>query len=373
MSRPPLRDMSRPAALGHLSVVDLSSGVAGQYCGKLMAGYGADVTLAEPSGGTPTRREPPFAADDDTGSLLFRQLNQGKASVTLPDEEPARESRLRALVARADVVIRDAGTVLPPLAPTVVECLVSDFPENGPYGGWSADEMVHQALSGYMNATGRSDRQPLYGVGRRAYYACGTTAFVSVLAALHERRRSGRGQRVRASVFESMAAMGQNFVTQYSYNGTTETRARYTGLLATLRCADGYIVMFAIRDPAAVCRTFGAEELVDDPRFDRPGSLIRNWDELVKVFQERALRMTTEEVVTRAQELRVSCERVWTLEELVASDQWRDRGFVRSLRSSRDGREEQALGPVFRISGSPYLADMPSPGLADPGSPGEDR
>ncbi|WP_433249386.1 CoA transferase [Actinomadura nitritigenes] len=372
MSGPPRRDTSRPAALVHLRVVDLSSGVAGQYCGKLMAGYGAEVTLAESAGGTPTRRMPPFTTDG-TGSLLFRHLNQGKASVTLPGEGSARDVRLRALVAGADVVVRDAVTDLPPLAPEVVECVVSDFPENGPYARWGADEMVHQALSGYMNATGRSDREPLYGVGRRAYYACGTTAFVSVLAALHERRRSGRGQRVRASVFESMAAMGQNFVTQHSYNGTTESRARYTGLLATLRCADGHIVMFAIRDPAAVCRLFDAEHLADDPRFDRPGSFIRDWDELVKVFQERALRMTTGEVVTRAQELRISCERVWRLDELVASEQWRDRGVVRTLRSARTGAEEPALGPVFRISGSPYLADRPSPGPAGAANPGEAR
>ncbi|GLZ09219.1 CoA transferase [Actinomadura sp. NBRC 104412] len=377
MSGPLRRDAPRPSALGHLRVVDLSSGVAGQYCGKLLAGYGAQVTLVEPVEGTPTRRMHPFTdggcAGSPTSSLTFRHLNQGKASVVVPDKEPARGNRLCTLTAGADVVIRDAATVLPPLGPAVVECVVSDFPDGGPYADWAADEMVHQALSGYMNATGRSDREPLYGVGRRAYYACGTTAFVSVLAALHERHRSGRGQRVRASVFESMAAMGQNFVTQYSYNGTTETRARYTGLLATLRCADGYIVMFAIRDPAAVCRLFDAEHLAEDPRFDRPGSFIRNWDELVKVFQDRALRMTTEEVVTRAQELRISCERIWAPEELVASEQWLGRGVVRTLRSPCTGREEAALGPVFRISGSPYLADTPSPlpgeAVQDAGAP----
>ena len=377
MSAQPRRDTPRPAALGHLRVVDLSSGVAGQYCGKLLAGYGAHVTLVEPAEGTPTRRMHPFTddggVDAPTSSLTFRHLNQGKTSVTLPDEEPARSRRLRALTGGADVVIRDAATVLPPLGPEVVECVVGDFPDDGPYADWAADEMIHQALSGYMNATGRKDREPLYGVGRRAYYACGTTAFVSVMAALHERHRSGRGQRVRASVFESMAAMGQNFVTQYSYNGTTETRARYTGLLATLRCADGHIVMFAIRDPAAVCRLFDAGHLADDPRFDRPGSFVRDWDELVKVFQDRALRMTTEEVVTRAQELRISCERIWTPQELVASEQWLGRGVVRTLRPPGTGREEAALGPVFRISGSPYLADTPSPrpgeSLQDGGGP----
>lgn len=361
----------RPAALEHVQVLDLSSGVAGQYCGKLMAGYGAHVTLAEPSEGTGTRSMPPFADSPGRESLLFRHLNQGKVSISLPDRETEQRQMVATLVGEVDVVIRDADTWVPSLSDDVIDCVVSDFPQTGPYADWQADEMVHQELSGYMNATGRSDRRPLYGVGRRAYYACGTTAYVSALAALYERRTSGRGQRVCASVFESVAAIGQNFVTQNSYNGTTESRARYTGLLATLECRDGYIVMFAIRDPAAVCRTFDAEHLADDPRFAQPASLIRNWDELVKVFQDRAREMTTDEVVLRAQTERISCERVLTLGELVASAQWRGRGMIRSLASmdsavlaNAPGITEKALGPVFRISGSPYRADTPSPRLA---------
>ena len=71
------------AALGGIRVLDLSNGVAGQYCGKLLAGYGADCVLAEPPEGTPTRRMGPYLTSgrSSTRSALFRHLNQGKSSL----------------------------------------------------------------------------------------------------------------------------------------------------------------------------------------------------------------------------------------------------------------------------------------------------
>ncbi|PRZ44246.1 crotonobetainyl-CoA:carnitine CoA-transferase CaiB-like acyl-CoA transferase [Antricoccus suffuscus] len=363
--RAPRKADVRPPALRHLHVVDLSAGVAGQYCCRVLASAGARVTLVEPPEGTATRRMPPYDASGD--STLFRHLNQGKHGVVVPNSADG-DARLADLVASADVIVRDlpGGEISSavPIPESAIDCVISDFPEDGPYATWKADEMVHQALSGYMNATGRGDRRPLFGVGHRAYYACGTTATTSILAALHERRRSGQGQRVRATVFESIAAIGQNFVTQYTYNGTSESRARYTGLLATLRCSDGYIVMFAMRDSAAVCRTFDAEHLITDPRFDRPASLIRNWDELVQVFQAKAQTMTTAEVVRRAQAERISCERVATLGELLDSEQWRERDVVRAVGPADGGPTEFALGPLYRVSGSPGGVTTSSPRLA---------
>ena len=190
------------AALGDIRVLDLSTGVAGQYCGKLLAGYGADCVLAEPPEGTPTRRMGPYLTSgrSSTRSAMFRHLNQGKSSLVYQ----AGDGRMQAIAALADVVIRDAATPLPFTLPaTVVECVIGEFPRGGPYSGWHGSEMVHQALAGAMYMTGWPDRQPLYGIGHRAYYACGTTAFISVLSALHERAGSGLGQVVTATVFES--------------------------------------------------------------------------------------------------------------------------------------------------------------------------
>lgn len=323
------------APLAGVVVADLSSTVAGQYAGRLLAMYGADVVLVEPAGGTPTRGLPPLSPSGE--SFLFRHLNQGKHSVAVTGDV------LADLLARADVVVRDQG-VSPPLADTVVDCEIGDFPP-GPYQDWTGTEMIHQALSGVMNATGSVGRPPIYGLGHRSAYATGTTAYISVLAALHERRTSGRGQRVRATVFESAAAMAQNLVSQFSYNGTQETRARYPGFLAVLRCADAWVVLFAIRNWPSLCRVFDREDLLDNPRYATSGDRLAHWPEVVDLLRERASAMRADDVVTACQAGRVSAEKVYDLGELVASEHWRARGMLREI----EGRP--ALGHLFHLGG----------------------
>jgi crotonobetainyl-CoA:carnitine CoA-transferase CaiB-like acyl-CoA transferase len=247
------------------------------------------------------------------------------------------------LLARADVVLRDQGEP-PALADTVVDCEVGDFPP-GPYADWTGTEMIHQALAGVMNATGSVGRPPIYGLGHRSAYATGTTAYISIVAALHERRESGLGQRVRATVFESAAAMAQNLVSQYSYNGTQETRARYPGFLAILRCADAWVVLFAIRNWPSLCRVFSLEELLDDPRFLTSGDRLAHWPEVVDLLQERASGMRSDDVVAALQAGRVSAEKVCALGELVTSEHWRARGVLREI----DGHP--ALDRLFHLGG----------------------
>ncbi|OLF10206.1 hypothetical protein BLA60_17355 [Actinophytocola xinjiangensis] len=312
-----------------LVVADLSTSVAGQYAGRLFAAHGATVVLVEPPGGTPTRRLPPRCPDGD--SFLFRHLHHGKRHGKRP--------------ARVDVVLRDPGEPPEP-AGDVVDCEIGDFPP-GPYAHWRGGEMVAQALAGVMNATGPADRPPVYGLGRRASYATGTTAYVSALAALHERHRSGRGQRVRATVFESTLAMAQNLVSQYSYNGTAETRARYPGFLAVLRCADAWVVLFAIRNWPALCRVFDLEQLLDDPRFDTAGDRLAHWPLVVDLLRAKASGLLADDVVAACQAGRVSAEKVTGLGELVASEQWRTRGLLHTA-----GGETALRGP-FTLDPSP--------------------
>jgi crotonobetainyl-CoA:carnitine CoA-transferase CaiB-like acyl-CoA transferase len=316
-------------------VADLSSTVAGQYAGRMLAMYGARVVLVEPAEGTPTRLLPPLSPSGD--SFLFRHLNQGKQSVV------ADPSVVDDLLARVDIVLRDQGSP-PSLADTVIDCEIGDFPP-GPYARWTGTEMIHQALAGVMNATGSVGRPPIYGLGHRSAYATGTTAYISVLAALHERRKSGLGQRVRATVFESAGAMAQNLVSQYSYNGTQETRARYPGFLAILRCADAWVVLFAIRNWPSLCRVFSLESLVDDPRFRTSGDRLAHWPEVVDLLRERASAMRADDVVAALQAGRVSAEKVCSLGELVASAHWQARGMLRSV------DDRPVLDRLFHVGG----------------------
>ena len=233
----------QPALVG-VRVVDATSDVAGQFCGRLFADYGAEVVLVERAEGVATRRQGPF---DDEGSLLFRHLNQGKSGFTWRQGDAASELDLDRLLREAGIVLADAGDPIAARAENKIVCRVSDFGEHCPYRGWRGGEIVHQALSGVMFTTGAQDREPLYGVGRRSAYACGATAYISCLAALIWRDRTGESQAVEAITAEAAAAMAQNLVTQYSYSRTYASRRQYPGMLAQLECRDGWLVLFALR------------------------------------------------------------------------------------------------------------------------------
>ncbi len=264
------------------------------------------------------------------------------------------------------MVLHDRSAPLPAsLPPTVVTCEIADFPADGPYAGWQGTEMIHQALAGVMFITGRPGREPLYGVGHRAYYATGVTAFVTVLAALIERRRSGRGQRTAATVLESAAAMGQNLVTQYSYNGTWPRRVAQPGFLAMLRCADGWVVLYGLRSWPGVCEAFGVPELAADARFASQAARRGNWAAAVDLLRQRAAGLSAAGLVERAQRLKVNIEEVASLGGLAASAQWQARGMTVPA-IAPDGTPARALGPVFRLHGSECRPGAPAP---PPGPP----
>jgi crotonobetainyl-CoA:carnitine CoA-transferase CaiB-like acyl-CoA transferase len=342
-------------ALAGIKVIDATCSAAGQFCGRLFADYGAEVILVERAEGAATRREGPF---DDEGSLLFRHLNQGKAGFTWREGDAAGERDLDGLLGEADIVLVDAGDQIAARAEDKIVCRISDFGEHGPYRGWRGGEIVHQALSGVMFTTGAQDREPLYGVGRRTAYACGVTAYISCLAALTWRDRTGQSQAVEAITAEATAAMAQNLVTQYSYSRTYPSRRQYPGMLAQLKCRDGWLVLFALRGWPAICRIFGVPRAAEDERFAGVAALRRNWPHAVALLREQARERGVEELIEQLQLAKVSSARIPTLPELIETPQYAGRGM---FRADGDGKLE-SLGPVFRTC-SPHRAQAPAPEL----------
>ena len=340
-------------ALAGVKVIDATSTAAGQFCGRLFADYGAEVILVERPDGTATRLESPF---DDEGSLLFRHLNQGKAGFTWRQGDAASERNLDQLLGDADIVLLDTGDPIAARAKDKIVCRISDFGEHRPYRGWRGGEIVHQALSGVMFTTGAQDREPLYGVGRRTAYACGATAYISCLAALIWRDRTGETQDVEAITAEATAAMAQNLVTQYSYSRTYASRRQYPGMLAQLKCRDGWLVLFALRGWPAICRIFGVPQMAEDPRFANIAALRRNWPDAVAILRDHARDRGVEELIEQLQRAKVSSAHIPTLPELIETPQYAGRGM---FRAGSDGKLD-SLGPVFRTR-SPHRAPAPAP------------
>ncbi|MGD0698292.1 MAG: CoA transferase [Trebonia sp.] len=351
-------------ALAGFLVLDISDGVAGQFAGRILADLGAEVLLAEPPGGSRVRTLPPSTAAGD--SALFWHLNAGKRAVTVP-AGPDRIAAAARLAATCDAVIADDDTTARLLRADGhrVVCLVTDFADHGPYAGWAGSDMIHQALSGLMFQTGRGTREPLYGAGQRAYYSAGAAAAAAAMAALLERRRSGLGQQVQLNVHEVAAAMSQNLVTRYSYNGSFPTRHRYAGACEVFACRDGWAVLFCPPGRwAGLCRVLGAPELGDDPRFATFAQLVKRWDEaaagLAPLLKDRSVADT----VAAAQRAGIMSAPVMSLADVRACEHLAARGFWRSV--EHHGRPRPLLGPLFRMSGTPLAGPRPAPDLPAP-------
>lgn len=362
-------DLQQPA-LRDLRVLDLSNSVAGQYCGRLLADYGADVVLAEPDGGSPVRRLPPLtdARAAPENSLLFWHLNAGKRSVVVADPLGADLARTRALCREADVVLVDRRerALLGDDLGDVVVCAFSDFGDSGPYRDWTGGELIQQALSGVMYVTGSDDREPIYGLGRRSSYACGVTAYSTIMAALLVKARGGGAQEVEAVTFEAAAAMSQNLVSQYSFSQSYSDRSVYLGggMVAQLQVLDGWIIVWVLRNWERICEIFRLPREVAE-RYPTMASLQANWLEAVEYLKAGALKATTDEVLSDLQAAKICAERFTGPQELLETDHFQERGFWRHV--DDEGLEMLSLGPVFRTT-SPCRPPAAAPRLGDAGA-----
>ena len=355
---------SSTGALAELTVLDASESIAGQYCGRMLADYGARVTLAEPPTGSRIRRVGPFDRNGD--SLLFFNLNLRKASITLDLECSSGAALLHALSRSLDVVILGPGlerAALLEVNPGLIVTVVSGFGEAGALAGWRGTEMIYQALSGMMNHNGDANREPLYGCGDRASYAAGVAAYISTLAAVLARKRTGRGQEVTAEVLETACAMSYPFQTQYIYNGSLEPRGDQRQPLGQIRMRDGWLIFWIYDDRwRDACRAFGAPTLADDARFALPKDRIDNWSEFTAAVEQACGHEFSVDVVTRLQSVRVAAANTYRPSELHSRcEHLRQRGYWQSV-ATPDG-PRTVLGPQFRLSATPRAVPAPPPSV----------
>jgi len=349
-------------ALHGLRVVDLSESIAGQYCSRLFADFGADVVLVEPQGGSALRHRPPFSIADQT-SLTFLHLNSGKSSVILDAlSEPERQR----LFGTADVVLLPAsGTAgLPPLPTSTVTVDVTQFGHDGPRAGWKGPEIVIQALSGMMFNNGVDGRHPLYGCGERSSYAAGLAAYIGAVAALLARGRIGRGQHVDISATETAAAMCFPHAFQHIYSGMLRTRADQTNPCGQVLCRDGWVCIWIYNHRwERFCETVGLQHLTGDTRFVDPIIRRRNWGQLFEIIQAHLAGEEAEALVDTLQRADIIAAKSYRLTELPAQRHLQERGYWERL---PDGR--RILGPTFRLSRTPrhMRGGPPAPGQSQP-------
>jgi crotonobetainyl-CoA:carnitine CoA-transferase CaiB-like acyl-CoA transferase len=266
------------AALTGVRVVELGGGVAAPFAARLLGDLGADVVKVEPPEGDPARQLEPFATDRDGRrcSLVFEYLNWNKRGTVADLATDAGREAVHALLADADILIEAldpderAALGLSPAAlravnPDLVVTSVSDFGQDGPYARWRGSDLVLQAMSGVMQISGTSDREPLKHGLRQSLYGAGLNAAYASLAAHLGRLRGGGGGHVDVSVHECLASQLVLNEAHYAFLGAVQgRRPPVQDPLAgdPLPAADGWVSLqnSGLIPPARLA------ELFDDPR-----------------------------------------------------------------------------------------------------------
>jgi formyl-CoA transferase len=205
-------------ALTGLKVIDLSRVLGGPYCGQILADHGAQVIKVEPPAGDETRAwGPPFA--DDGTAAYYNGLNRNKRDIVIDLSKPEGREIVLKLLADADVLIENfkIGTLerwgigyeqtLRERFPRLIHCRVSGFGADGPLGGAPGYDAVAQALGGLMSVNGTPDTGPLRVGVPVVDITTGLSAVIGVLLAVVERQRSGRGQFVEATLYDTAVSL----------------------------------------------------------------------------------------------------------------------------------------------------------------------
>ncbi len=371
-------------ALSNVRVLDFTHYVAGPYCTKLLADYGADVLKVErPGAGDTARRLGPFPGDDPhpEKSGIFLHLNTNKRSVTLNLKTREGASIARRLAESVDVVVESfrpgvmerLGLGYEALAesnPRLVMASISNFGQDGPYRDWRGSDAIFYAMGGEMYSTGLDDREPLKMADDVVLYQAGAVGAVASMGALFAARRSGEAQHVDVSIFETQAgSIDRRMSTLISYQYTGETSGRRpmenTGGYpqGVFPCKDGYVEITGggIYFPRSV-KMLGEPDLLADERWHAPGAQ-QDPDlkaEFEEFFYPWVLSRTKREVWTAAQAARVLSAPINTMEDLHADPVFADRGVFADAEHPSAGRLRYP-GRPFLMERTPWTIREPAP------------
>ena len=354
--------------LADVTVVDCSEGVAGGYASRLLADLGARVIKVEPPGGERLRSLGPFPGDEPNPELggLHLALNAGKESLVLDLDASEGQARLRGLAAAADVLLESAGLdamaarglgfeELHDLHPALVYASHSPFGPEGPYAGRVTTEIVDYAMGGYMYFCGDPERYPLIVPGHQAELHAGMQLACGALLALRHARRTGAGQHVDVSTFESVLNAHAWLTTSWTHEGVVQRRQASP----VLRCAGGHFFVFP-RPAPELFTLIGRPELADEPRWATFEGIREALPELHAMIEDWARDRPKEKIYRVAQELRIPVTPVNTVEDLARSEQLAVRGWWRRVEHPQAGALELP-GPPWRFSDTPAEVAGPAP------------
>ena len=347
--------------LTDIRVLELGQLIAGPFCGQLLADMGADVIKVEPPGtGDPLR-----VWGREGFPMWWAVTARGKRTITANLREDAGRDIVRKLVAEADILIENfrPGTMerwglgwedLSAINPGLIMVRVSGYGQTGPYSGRPGYASVGEAMGGLRYVMGEADRKPSRAGISIGDSLTGTFACVGALAALHHREKTGEGQVVDASIYESVLAVMEGLVGEHALEG--RTRERSGSVLPNIApsniydARDGMVIIAANQDTVfrRLCAAIGQPELADDPRYATHIARGERQAELDGIINAWTGERSVEEIDALMVEHSVPVGRVYTAADMLADPHYRARRSIVEVASERFGQiPMQATTPRF--------------------------
>jgi crotonobetainyl-CoA:carnitine CoA-transferase CaiB-like acyl-CoA transferase len=368
-----------------LRVLELARVLAGPWIGQILADLGAQVIKVESPEGDETRRwGPPFLENADgsaADAAYFHSCNRGKESLVLDFRHAADRQRAVALAGEADVLIENFkvgglaryGLDYASLAsrnPALVYCSISGFGQDGRYADRPGYDFVAQAMSGLMDVTGEPGRPPQKVGVAVADIITGLYGLAGIQAALAERARTGRGQRVEVALLDSTIGILANQAMNCLIGNLTPARMGNAhpniAPYQEFRTADGFIVVAVGNDAQfrGLCEALGHAALASDPRYAGNGERVRNRAQLERELEPVFAALRRDDALARLQAARVPAGPINTVPEALADPNTRERGMM--LACPADGYRRASipgLATPIRFSRSKTTPSRAAPRL----------
>ena len=366
------------APLAGLKVVELARVLAGPWAGQTLSDLGCDVIKVESPAGDDTRQwGPPFVTrGEDTSAAYFHSTNRGKKSVTADFRTPEGVAKVKALLKDADILVENFKTgglakygldfdSLSAEFPRLIYCSITGFGQDGPYAHRAGYDFIIQGMSGLMSVTGEPEGQPQkYGVAITDLLT-GVYATTAILAAVHQRHSTGRGQHIDMSLMDVAVAVTSNQALNYLTTGVPPRRMGNAHLnLAPYQvfdCADGHIIIATGNDGQyqRLCRLLGLDEMATAARFLKNVDRLDHREEMIDALTAATRTRTKADLLAACEAQGVPAGAINDLGEVMADPQVQARGMQIEL----DG--VPGVRSPFTFSDAELVLDRPAPKLGE--------
>ncbi|PAU79017.1 CaiB/BaiF CoA transferase family protein [Halomonas salipaludis] len=373
--------MSGP--LDGIVVLDMSRVLAGPWAGQLLADLGAQVIKIErPGSGDDTRSwGPPWledAAGDPLEAAYFLCANRGKQSLAVDITRPEGQALVRELASRADILLENfkVGGLkkygldyasLHELNPGLIGCSITGFGQDGPYAHRAGYDFMIQAMGGLMSVTGDAEGMPMKTGVAITDVMTGLYAAVGVLAALHERGRTGAGRHIDVALLDVQLATLANQALNTLVSGRDPQRHgnAHPNIVPyqAFACADGYLVLTVGNDSQFVrfATLLGHPEWATDPAYATNGARVANRDTLVALIEACLLARPRDAWLADFETHGIPAGPINTISESLHDPQVLHRGMVTTL--ERGGNAVPQIGNPLRFDGDGQTSRRAPPGL----------